>query len=374
MVLVECLYLIVNKCSLYTFFVFCGVIVDIKYSFNRTIDYFKTLDKRAALKNNIVVLALIAFVIFTAIVSPRFLSHGMLFRLLNRIGLTLTMALGMSCIMIVGGTDLSAGRVSGLVGLVSASLLQQSGLANEVFVGIAPIPTIFPLLLAMAIGALVGIVNAFVIIKFRLHPFIMTLATGMIVYSLMFWYMSLGTNANKPITAGIDTDYYKLINTGIVVAGQKINYFVIVVFALAGFMWILYNKTPIGRSMYAVGCNRDAAQVTGISILKTTLICFGIAGALFGIAGFINGGYSSNNLDSGYGLDLDAIAACIIGGVSFAGGVGKISGVIMGVLLINLIQLALVFLRVDTHYTSLVSGLIIILAVGLDMQKSRAMK
>ncbi|MCL2599479.1 MAG: beta-methylgalactoside transporter [Firmicutes bacterium] len=347
--------------------------------FGRAMDRFKNADKKQLLKNNILIFALIVFVVFTAIASPSFVSLGTVFRLITRIGLSLTMALGMAMIMIVGGTDLSAGRASGMVGLICASMLQASGLSNEVFVGLGTVPIMLPILFAMVVGAVISLINAFVIIRFRLHPFIMTLAMGMVLYGVMFWYMSLGTNDNKNLSIGINTLYYKLLHANFSVkqgrGSAQFYYFVIPVFMIALIMWVIFNKTNAGRNMYAVGCNREAAQVSGVSVLKTTLVCFGIAGALFGLSGFINVGYDATaSLDTGTGTDLDAIAACIIGGVSFAGGTGKISGVIFGVFLMNLLALSLNLLKVDTHYVSLVSGLIVLIAVAFAMQKSKVSK
>jgi len=341
-----------------------------KDKFDNAIFRLKKLDKKSAFVNNALVIVLVGYVIVAAVAIPNFMSFGAIFTLLNRIGRTLPMALGMGTIMIVGGTDLSAGRASGLVGLVCASLLMQSGLPNQVFVGIGKVPVILPLLLCLVIGALISIINAVCIIKLRLHPFIMTLAMSMVLYGVMFWYLSLGTNGNKPISTNINSSYWQLVNSGFFVQRNKLNYYVFVVIAIAVAMWVIYNKTNIGRNMYAVGCNRDAAVVSGISIFKTTLICFAIAGALFGLTGFINAAQGASTIDSGNGLDLNAIAACIIGGVSFAGGVGKISGIIFGVFLMNLIQLSLVFLDVHSNYASLITGAIIIVAVAIDMRKS----
>lgn len=340
----------------------------------RTLHYLQNVDKKKLAISNILTIALIAFVIYASFTARNFFSINTVFAVVNNMASVLPMAIGMGLIMIVGGTDLSAGRASGFVGVIAASLLFQLTTDNQIFPNIAEIPIIVPIIISIIVGALISSINALMILKLKVHPFILTLAMSMVLQGIMFWYLGLGTNANKSISIVVNTPYYDLINSGFVVNTQKLYYFVFVIIVLVVAMWIVMNKTPIGRSMYAVGCNREAATVTGISIFKTTLIVFAIAGALFGLTGFIKGAQSSNGLNSGNGLDLNAIAACIIGGVSFAGGIGKIRGILFGVFLMELVSYALIAMRIDSTYISLITGAIIIIAVSIDMIKVRQSK
>lgn len=341
---------------------------------NKMVKYFRTLDYKKTLISNMLTIVLLAYVVFASLYINNFVSVNTLFAVLNRMGQALPMALGMACIMIVGCTDLSAGRNSGLVGIITASLLMQSGLTNQVFVGIGPVHWILPLILSLLIGAGISVINSLLIIRFRVHPFILTFAMSMVLNGVMFWYLGLGTNNNASITVNINTPYYDLINSGLVVNRQKLYYFVFAIGILLVGMWIFFNKTSLGLKMYAVGGNRKAANNTGVSIVVTTIVVFGIAGALFGLSGFIRAAQNGSTLNSGSGLDLDAIAACIIGGVSFAGGVGKIKGIVFGVFLMSFIQYSLTAMRVNTNYTTLVTGIIIVVAVSIDMWRIKTNK
>ena len=135
-------------------------------------------------------------------------------------------------------------------------------------------------------------------------------------------------------------------------------------------MWIIWNKTAFGRNMFAVGSNEEAARVSGVNVFATILGVFAIAGAMYAITGFIEGARIGSSASyTGLNYESDAIAACVIGGVSFVGGTGKISGIVIGVLLLQIIFVGLNFLSVDQNLLYIIKGLIILLACSIDMRK-----
>ena len=140
-------------------------------------------------------------------------------------------------------------------------------------------------------------------------------------------------------------------------------------------MWFVWNKTTLGKNMYAVGANPEAANVSGVNVMKTIIMVFAMAGVLYGFSGFVEAArVGSNNASAGLNAELDAIAACVIGGVSFTGGTGKISGIVTGVILLQIITVALQWLGVSTNLQYIIKGAIILMAVAIDMRKYLAKK
>ncbi|MDD3919967.1 MAG: beta-methylgalactoside transporter, partial [Eubacteriales bacterium] len=145
--------------------------------------------------------------------------------------------------------------------------------------------------------------------------------------------------------------------------------------ALGVIMWFVYNKTPHGKYMYAIGGNENAAEVSGINTTSTKIVIYTTAAALYGIAGFLYGAKSGGaSVNLGMGYELEAIAGCTIGGVSTNGGVGRIGGILIGVLVFELLKIAMQFMGVETSYTYIVQGVVIIFAVALDIRKYVAKK
>ncbi|MDR0831821.1 MAG: beta-methylgalactoside transporter, partial [Bacillales bacterium] len=205
--------------------------------------------------------------------------------------------------------------------------------------------------------------------KFKLHPFIVTLSTQLIIYAASLLYLYLGDNKGQPLS-GLRPEFQNLLMGGITIGDSSIKYYTLYAIALVALMWFIWNKTKLGKNMYAVGCNQEAANVSGISVFKTILFIFIMAGALYGISGFFeaaNGG--SATATTGVNFELDAIAACVIGGISFSGGVGKIRGVVIGVFLLQLIAASLIYLGIDPSLTYPIKGAVILIAYTLDMRK-----
>ncbi len=312
--------------------------------------------------------------------NERFLSIGSITNILSLSSTRLVMALGIAGCVILTGTDLSAGRILGLTACISASLLQAPDYAAKMYESLTWLPQdpqsqiigqlIATMLIAMTVGATIGFFNGFMTAKFKLHPFIVTLGTQLIVYGLSLIYATFGTNAGAPI-GGIDNRYTQFV-TGNLLGDADFYVPLVILYAtiIAVIMWFVWNKTVFGKNMFAVGCNPEAAKVSGVSVFWVTVMVFTLAGAMYGLAGFLESArVGSNTAATGTNYELDAIAACVIGGVSFTGGVGKIRGVIVGVILLQIINAALIFLDVDGSITYIVRGAIILVACAIDMRK-----
>jgi len=305
-----------------------------------------------------------------------FLSFKSIVDILKRAGSALFLALGVGGIIVLQGTDLSAGRVMGFTACICASLLQMpvTQYSAKMFPNLGTPPIIVVLVLSMAVGASFGIFNGYCTAKFKLHPFIVTLATQLVLYGLLLIYVQQGTNGGSPIS-GL-TDLYKdVVKYTVEFRGTAIPLYVFYAIAAAAIMWFIWNKTTLGKNMFAVGANPEAANVSGISIMKTHVLVFMIGGILYGISGFIEAArVGSNSPATGLNAELDAIAACVIGGVSFTGGTGKISGIITGVILLQIISVALQWLSVSGDMQYIIKGAIILVACAIDMRKYLAKK
>ena len=206
--------------------------------------------------------------------------------------------------------------------------------------------------------------------KFKLHPFIVTLSTQLIVYGIILIYMQLGTNSGQTLS-GMSEAYRNFVTGKLFTVGNTaVPRYVLYSAIIAVVVWVIWNKTTFGKNMYAVGSNEDAANVSGVNVLKTIIMVFMLAGMLYGLTGFMDAArIASVNANTGLNYESDAIAACVIGGISFVGGIGKVSGAIIGVLLLQLIFVGLNYLSVDQNLLYIVKGVIILVACSIDMRK-----
>jgi methyl-galactoside transport system permease protein len=212
--------------------------------------------------------------------------------------------------------------------------------------------------------------------KFHLHPFIVTLGTQLIVYGGLLMYVMINKNNGQPLS-GLDSTFQEFVKGSFVKIpmGEGANplpipNYVWYGFLMAAITWFLWNKTRFGKNMFAVGSNPEAANVSGVNVFKTTVQVHTLAGAMYGITGFVEAArIGSNTANTGLNYELDAIAACVIGGVSFVGGTGKVSGIILGVFLLRIIFVALNFLSINANLQYVIKGLIILVAVAIDMRK-----
>lgn len=320
--------------------------------------------------NNSLYIFLIAAVVVIQIMNPNFLSGPSIVNIISLSAANLPIALGIAGAIILTGTDLSAGRIVGLVACVSASLLQATGYPNKMFPALATLPIPLVLLIAIAIGAIVGFINGFCTAKFKLHPFIVTLSTQLIVYGALLMYLMNGNNNGQSIS-GLASSYNNFIKGSFISLGRTpIPNYVWYALLITAIIWFIWNKTAFGKNMFAVGSNPEAANVSGVNVNRVIILVFTLAGIMYGLTGFIESArISSNSAATGLNYELDAIAACVIGGVSFVGGIGKIRGVIMGVVLLRLIFVGLTFLSIDANMQYVIKGLIILIACAIDMRK-----
>ncbi len=326
------------------------------------------------LLNNALLIIMLLVAVYVAISQPSFLSPSSLINLLSLTAAYLPVALGIAGCIVLTGTDLSAGRAVGITACVAASLLQAVGGANKMWPSIGTLPVPLVILIVVLLGALIGAFNGFWVAKFKLHPFIVTLATQLILYTALLLYVQQGNNNGMAISGLADS--YKNFVVGplvkIPVDGRMIpipNY-VWYALILTALMWFIWNKTTFGKNMFALGANEEAARVSGVNVFMTTIMVFALAGAMYGWAGFVEGArIASNTANTGFNYELDAIAACVIGGVSFVGGIGKIRGIVIGVLMLRLIFVGLPLVGMDQNLQYAIKGGIILFACALDMRK-----
>lgn len=325
--------------------------------------------KETTINNALIILIVIAAV-YTASQNPRFLSTSSIINIISLSAANIPIALGIAGTIVLTGTDLSAGRVVGLTACISASLLQATTYATKIFPNLPVMPIPLVILIVIIVGGIVGWVNGFFVAKFKLHPFIVTLATQLIVYGILLMYIMLNGNNGQPLS-GLD-DSFKTFVTGSIVRfrGVPIPNYVWYACIVILFMWFMWNKTTFGKNMFAVGSNPEAANVSGVNVMRTTILVHTLAGCMYGITGFIESArIGSNQANTGLNYECDAIAACVIGGVSFVGGTGKIRGVVLGVFILRIIFVALNFLSINQNLQYVIKGLIILVACAIDMRK-----
>ena len=330
----------------------------------------KKRSRREFLIDNSLYIFLIAAIIGIEIANPMFLSLPSVVNIISLSAANLPIALGIAGCIILTGTDLSAGRIVGLVACVSASLLQATGYAGKMFPTLDAMPIWIVFLIAIAIGGIIGLINGFCTARFHLHPFIVTLATQLVTYGFLLMYLMNGDNNGQSLS-GLDKKYTEFITGSLFKIGDvSVPNYVLYSLIVTVVIWIIWNKTVFGKNMFAVGSNEEAAAVSGVSVTATIILVFMLAGMMYGVTGFIEAArIGSNSAATGLNYELDAIAACVIGGVSFVGGIGKIRGVITGVVLLPIIFVGLTFLQIDSNLQYVIKGLIILVACALDMRK-----
>ena len=323
------------------------------------------------LLDHAMVLIILLMVVYIQNQRPAFLKTASVVNILTLTASRLPMALGIAGAIILTGTDLSAGRIVGLTAFVSAVLLQKMDISNRFFSNLSTQPIFLVLIAVIAIGALVGVINGFCISKFKLHPFIVTLSTQLITYGAYL------TVSNASQISNLDESYTTSFVTKVMfkIGSTSVMTYVAMAVVVTAIMWVIWNKTIFGKNMFAVGSNEEAAKVSGVNVSMTIIGVFALAGATYGYTGFVEAarlGASTGTLGLNY--ELDAIAACVIGGVSFVGGTGKISGVVLGVFLMQLIISGMTFLGISGNATYIIKGLVILIACAIDMRKYLAKK
>jgi methyl-galactoside transport system permease protein len=328
----------------------------------------------AFLADNAIYVVLIVLIIGITISNPDFLSLSTLTNILNQNSTKAIIALGAAFVLITGGVDLSAGRVVGFAAVISASMVQLSDYPQKFFPNLAQLPVFIPVVLAVLAGLIVGLINGLIVSKLHVPPFITTLGTMVIVLGVNSLYFDMPPNNSQPI-GGLRSDFTKWGSGSFRIGSFNLPYLVIIAIVVAVICWIIFNKTRLGKNMYAIGGNVQAAHVSGINVSRNLLWIYGIAGALYGLAGVLEAA-KSGGASSSYGnmYELDAIAACVVGGVSTTGGIGTVPGVMAGVMIFGVINYGLTFIGVGPYYQLIIKGLIIVTAVAIDIRKYLAKK
>ena len=236
------------------------------------------------------------------------------------------------------------------------------------FPNLPELPVIIPILGAILLCVAFSTIHGFFVAKLKVAPFIASLGMQLAIYGLMSIYFDV-VNDSAPIGV-LNSKFSNLAQGAFQIGGIRIPYLVCYAIVAIAIVWFIWNKTVLGRNMFAIGGNSEAATVSGINIIKNALIIYMIAGILYGIGGSLEvarTGSATNALGQSY--ELDAIASCVVGGVSMRGGVGSIGGVVTGVLLFQIISYGLVFAQVNPYLQYFVKGVIILLAVSVDTQK-----
>lgn len=325
----------------------------------------KKFNIKKFLSDNAIIILIVILAVVVGSVTDNFFSSTNLRNLIVNVSPRFIIACGVSGCLITKGTDLSAGRQVGLAACLSAMMLQSVDYAARMLPGLPDIPWPVALLIVMVIMGCFGAVNGCVIAYLKVPPFIATLGMQTIVYGLC----SVITD-NQPM-GGFKSSYSRVALGSI----GPIPYLAIFAVIVGLFMWFLYNKTRHGKYMYAIGGNESAAQVAGVNVTATLIRIYVLAAMLYALAGFLVGAKAGGaSTATGNGYELEAIAACTIGGVSTNGGVGKVPGILIGVLVFEILKICLQFLKVDPAYTYIAQGLVIIVAVALDLRKYLAKK
>ena len=327
----------------------------------------KKVNVKDILINNGIIILILLMVLFVGVTKENFFSIPNFSNISINVACRFIIAVGVSGCLITKGTDLSAGRAVGLAACVAGTLLQKADYSGrfELTKNFPELNVWLILLICVGVCCIFGLINGIVIAYLSVPAFIGTLGMQMIVYGINLVYTK-----SVPL-GGYRSDYTNIANGKFL----GIPYLFIIAIVIGAIMWFVYNYTRHGKYMYAIGGNEAAAEVAGVNVKKTKIIIYVTAAALYAIAGFLLGAKSGGaGVNTGSGYELEAIAACTIGGVSTNGGVGKVSGILVGVLVFETLKICLQFLGVDPAYTYIAQGLVIISAVALDLRKYLAKK
>ena len=317
------------------------------------------------LSNNAIIILIFVLALIVGFIADNFWTSSNFKNLIVNVSPRFIIACGVSGCLITKGTDLSAGRQVGLSACLAAMMLQSVDYAARALPWMPDLPWFAALLAVILIMAVFGAINGCVIAFLKVPPFIATLGMQTIVYGLC----SVVTG-NDPL-GGFKSSYSQVALGSL----GPIPYLAIFAVIVGVYMLFLYNKTRHGKYMYAIGGNENAAQVAGVNVPATLIRIYVLASVLYAVAGFLVGAKAGGaSTATGFGYELEAIAACTIGGVSTNGGVGKVGGILVGVLVFEILKICLQFLRVDPAYTFIAQGLVIIVAVALDLRKYLAKK
>ena len=308
--------------------------------------------RRTALRDQLgrygLLLALVLISLCLAALRPQFLTYSNLINVARQISLNGILAIGVTYALLTGGVDLSLGSVVALSGVVAASFAHPGD-------GMV----IWPIAIGILVGISTGAANGIAIAYGRVAPFIVTLGMMTVARGL-----ALVVSRGKPVS-NLSESFTRLAGN---VLGFPIP--VIILLSVGIVSWVFLMNTRLGRYIYAVGGNEQAARAAGINVNAIKIIAYTACGGLGGVAGVVLAArITTGQPNAGVAYELDAIAAAVIGGTSLSGGVGTISGTLLGALLMGVINNGLDLLNVSSYYQQIVKGLIIIAAVWLDRRE-----
>jgi inositol transport system permease protein len=266
-------------------------------------------------------------------------------------------AVGVTQVIITGGIDLSSGSVVGMTAMMAASFAQTSDFARAVYPSLTDLPVIFPVAVGLLAGLVAGLINGSLIASTGIPPFIATLGMMVAARGVAKWY-----TRGQPVS--MLSEDYAAIGTWI--------WPVVIFLVVALIFHIALRYTRYGKFTYAIGANVQAARVSGINVGRHLIKVYAIAGLLSGLAGVVLSARAiSGQAGMGVSYELDAIAASVIGGTSLAGGVGRITGTVIGTIILGVMTSGFTFLRIDAYYQEIVKGVIIVAAVIIDQHRQR---
>lgn len=297
---------------------------------------------------------LLALVVICAVLSfatPNFFTSQNLLIVLRQVSINGILAIGVTYVIIAGGIDLSLGSVVALTGVIAAT-----------FAHPGEYPLMVPLLMALAAGVAVGGINGLVITQGRVVPFIVTLGMMTIARGLALVFSN-----GRPVT-NLSPGFNFIGSGDLLFIPMPILLFGLVVIG----SYIILTYTRLGRYIYAVGGNEQAARASGINVNRVKLFAYIICSALAALAGIVLASrITTGQPNAGIAYELDAIAAVVIGGTSLLGGRGSVTGTVIGVLIIGVINNGLDLLNVSSYYQQIIKGAIIIMAVLVDRKNNR---
>jgi len=308
-----------------------------------------------------IVFVLFIMIIGISILEPAFLSRSNLFNVLTQTSIFGIMALGLTFVIISKGIDLSVGSVLALSGVIAASLAQTADATGKFFPNLPVMPVIVPILAALAVGALCGGISGALIAKTNIPAFIATLGMMTVARGMALIYSD-----GKPVST--------LTDSLTVLGGKLFGWLpipVLIYFLMIGVSYVLLDMTRFGKSVYAIGGNIKAAEVSGVNVGRNLIAIYAYSGLLAGLAAIVFAGrVGSVHPGAATGYELTAIAATTIGGTSHSGGIGTIWGAFVGALVLSVMRNGLTLLGVDAYWQQVTEGVIIVVAVIIDMRKN----
>ena len=315
--------------------------------------------------NNGVIIVMFVLVFYTGLTADNFFTSGNLLNTLMNMSARLVIALGIAGCVITAGCDLSAGRMIGFGACIAGVLLQRMDYSGKFFPNMEPMNIFLVVLIVMVICGIFGSITGFFIAYLSVPPFIATLAMMEIILGINMIF----TNATP--LGGYVTEYTN-VATGRFLG---ISYLIWIAVIVAAITWFIFNMTRHGKYMYAIGGNPQAAEVAGVPVKMTLILIYMKAAMMYGLAGFMLGAKAGGaSVALGLGYEMEAITACTIGGVSVTGGRGRVSSAVIGVAVFELLKVALQYLGMDANAQWIAIGVVIFIAISLDIRKYIAKK